>query len=407
MSKTDYRTAYEFLLRIYRDNAFFHIVMKENSNKRVKKIVSGVLEKHYELKYITDVLTDGKVKNNVRPLILIALYSQKFLLTPHNKVITEVNETLDSLGKGALKSFISAVLKKAERGEYTLPAKSDKRYVEVKYNLPSWLVGMYRKDYPDRYEDIISAKEYPYNHIRLNKGTDEKEIYEADKGAKKTEYGFFVKNTKNIELLSCMGKITYMSYGSAMIASILEAGNGKKILDCCAAPGGKAVAMAQAGADITASDIHDHRVELIRSYAERMRANIKICKQDATVFVEKWENYFDAVLADVPCSGMGVIGKKRDIIFNRTYEDIKQITILQYSILENVCRYVKNGGILVYSTCTVFKIENSDIVNRFLENHKDFHKEEMKIPFKNDGEIQLLPDGKGLEGFYICRMRKD
>ena len=104
---------------------------------------------------------------------------------------------------------------------------------------------------------------------------------------------------------------------------------------------------------------------------------------------------------------MGVIGKKRDIIFNRTYEDIKQITILQYSILENVCRYVKNGGILVYSTCTVFKIENSDIVNKFLENHKDFHKEEMKIPFKNDGEIQLLPDGKGLEGFYICRMRKD
>ena len=407
MVKTDFRAAYDFLVNIYRDNAYIHIVMKENANKRVKKLVAGVLEKHYELNYILDELSKGKVKNNVRPLVLIALYAQSYLGTPQPVVIAETSETLDSLGKGALKGFVCAVLAKAARGEYRMPAKSDKRYAEVKYNLPSWLVGMYRKDYPDSFEKIIGAEEYPYSHIRLRPGVKEEEIYAADKTARKTDYGFFVKKNKEIDLLSCMGKITFMSYGSCVVAESVGAKAGMKILDCCAAPGGKAVYMAQKGAIVTACDIHEHRTELIRSYAERMRAGVNVYVQDATTPVHKWKEAFDAVLADVPCSGFGVIGKKRDIVFNRTYEDVKELSELQQAILDNVCGYVKKGGILVYSTCTVFKMENGANVEKFLAKHEDFHKEKIDISYENDGEIQLLPDGNGTEGFYICRLRRD
>lgn len=407
MAKTDFRAAYDFLVEVYRDNAYIHIVMKENTNKRVKKLVFGVLEKHYELNYIVDELTAGKVKNNVRPLLLIALYAEKYLDTPQPVVISETGETLDSLGKGALKGFFCAVISKAARGEYRMPAKSDKRYAEVKYNLPSWLVGMYRKDYPDSFEEIINAEEFPYSHIRVRGGVSDDEIFAADKTAQKTPYGFFVKKNKEIDLLACMGKITFMSYGSCVVAETVGAKKGMKILDCCAAPGGKAVYMAQKGADVTACDIHEHRTELVRAYAERMKTGVTVFRQDATKPVYKWKEGFDAVLADVPCSGFGVIGKKRDIVFNRTYDDVKELSVLQQNILDNVSGYVKKGGVLVYSTCTVFKMENGANVEKFLAEHKDFHKEKIDIPYENDGEIQLLPDGRGMEGFYICRMRRD
>ncbi len=406
MNRNDFRAAYDFLTQIYRDNAYLHIVMKENSNKRVKKLVCGVLDKHYELNYQLNKLSDGKIKNNVRPLLLIALYSLKFLDTPQNVVINESAECLESLGKGALKGFVCAVIKKAARAEFALPAKSDKNYYEVKYNLPSWLVGMYRKDYPDTYESIINANEYGFSHVRLATGTTEDDVLKADKGAKKTSYGYFVKNNKEIELLSCMGKITFMSYGSCFVADCVGAKKGMRVLDCCAAPGGKAVFMAQTGAEVVACDIHEHRVELIRSYAERMKVGLETYKQDATNTVYKWKNSFDAVLTDVPCSGLGVIDKKRDIIFNRTYDDIKRLSEIQLKILDNASQYVADGGTLVYATCTIFDMENGAVVNVFLKKHDEFSLEKIDCEYDNDGKIQLLPDGKGTEGFFVCKMRK-
>lgn len=406
MNRNDFRAAYDFLIQIYRDNAYLHIVMKENSNKRVKKLVFGVLDKHYELNYQLNKLVNGKIKNNVRPLLLIALYSLKFLETPQNVVINETTETLDSLGKSALKGFVCAVINRAAHTEFTLPSKSDKNYYEVKYNLPSWLIGMYRKDYPDTYESIINAEEFHYSHVRLAPGTTENDILNADKGAIKTRYGYFVKNNKDIELLSCMGKITFMSYGSCFVADCVGAKKGMRILDSCAAPGGKAVLMAQTGAEVVACDIHEHRVELIRSYADRMKVGMETYKQDATSTVYKWQNSFDAVLADVPCSGLGVVGKKRDIVFNRTYDDIKRLSEIQLKILNNVSKYVKDGGVLVYATCTIFNMENGAVVDAFLEKHDEFTLEKIDCDVENKGKIQLLPDGKGTEGFYICRMRK-
>ncbi len=405
MVKNDVSVAYDILVKVYRDGTYLNLIMKEIANKRVTKIVYGVLDHHYELNYIVNYLAPKGIKNNVKPIALIGAYMVSYMNVPINVALNECKQALSTMGKEAVSGFIIALIKKVANKEYKLPAKSDKNYVEVKYNLPSFLVGMLRKDYPNEYEDIIFAKENSNVHIRLNKNTTEKEILDADTSAEKTLTGYFVRNNKQISLLNFLGKTTYMSYCSTLIPESIK--EGKTVLDVCSAPGGKAVMLAQKGYEVTACDIYQHRVDLIRSYAERMNAKLTVYKQDARVFLKKWEQKFDVVLVDAPCSGMGVIGKKKDVVFNKTYDDILELKNLQQEILSNCAKYVKKGGLLVYSTCTVFKKENHDNVVEFLEKNQEFSKEVIDLPFDNDGEIQFLPDGKGMEGFYLCHLRKN
>ena len=401
-----FRDSYDILIKVYRENTYLNLIMKENTNKRVAKIVYGVLDKHFELNYIINQLATKGIKPSIKPIFLIASYCLLFLSTPQNLVITETNELLESLGKSGIKDFTSAILVKVAKKDYQMPSKSDKNYAEVKYNLPSWLIGMYRKDYPDTFEEIIGAKEYNKVHVFANKNTSEEEIKKADKNAVKTQTGYFVGNNKEISLLNFLGKISYMSYGSTLIAEAI-AKIGGTVLDCCSAPGGKAVYLATKGLSVTACDIHEHRVELIRSYASRMNVSLEVFLQDATKFVPKWGGKFDVVLVDAPCSGFGVIGKKKDTMFNRTYQDILDLSILQQKILQNASKYVKKGGRLVYSTCTIFKKENGENIDTFLTNNKDFCKEKMDLLWQKEGEIQFLPDGKGMEGFYLCQIIKN
>ena len=187
-----------------------------------------------------------------------------------------------------------------------------------------------------------------------------------------------------------------------------------RVLDCCAAPGGKsfaaAIAMENRGS-ITSCDLHAHKIALIAAGAERLGISIIEAKaQDAAAFCPEWEQAFDAVIADVPCSGLGVIRKKPDI----RYKDVAQLAGLprvQAAILENVSRYVRLGGVLLYSTCTVLKRENEDIVNAFLAAHPEFHPECFDAPegagFGNVPMATLLPQKHGTDGFFICRLRRD
>ena len=268
MNNSYFRDSYDILLKIYKDGAFTNEEMKSVTNKRTTKIVYGVLDKHYELDYIVDVLTD-KVKGKYKPLLYICIYSILYMDTPKNVLLNEVFDLLDTLGKSALKPFFSAVVNRVSNRDYALPSKSDKRYVEVKYNMPSYLVGLFRKDYPDDYDRILTTPYYDRVHVRVRCGLDERIIKEADETAIKTPVGYFVKNNKEISLLDFEGKITYMSYTSAFAAESIAkvAARGAKILDCCAAPGGKSVYLAERGYDVTACDIYPHRVELIDSYA--------------------------------------------------------------------------------------------------------------------------------------------
>lgn len=408
MNSGSVRLAYDILIRIYREGAYINSEMKRVTGKRTAKLVYGVTDKHYELNYIVDVLTSKPVKPSVKPLLLIGVYSIKYLHTPLNVVINETGEILTDLGKSGLKPFFSAVFNKVARGEYEMPKKSDRRYAEVKYNLPSFLIGMFKKDYPDTYEEIIEARNSGGTHIRLKKGVAEDVLLNADRGARKSLTGFFVNNNKEISMLNFEGKLTYMSYTSTLIAESAArvCKENAVCLDCCAAPGGKSVYLAERGNEVTACDIYPHRVELINAYAGRMKVNLTTRVCDSTEYNKAWDGKFDVVLCDVPCSGMGVIGRRKDVVFNKTYEDIAAITKLQAAIIENASRYVKIGGYLIYSTCTVFKAENDRIIEEFLAQRDNFELSKIPLPFENDGKIQFLPDGKDMEGFFICHLKR-
>ena len=188
---------------------------------------------------------------------------------------------------------------------------------------------------------------------------------------------------------------------------------GARVLDCCAAPGGKsfAASIAMGGrGEIVSCDIHPHKTGLISAGAQRLGlTNITARLQDASAFVPEWEEAMDVCVADVPCSGLGIIRKKPDI----RYKDLKEteeLPRLQLEILQNQARYVKKGGLLLYSTCTVLRRENEDVVNAFLARHGDFTTEPLPLPEvfpKNEtGMLTLIPGQYDTDGFFICRLRK-
>lgn len=203
-----------------------------------------------------------------------------------------------------------------------------------------------------------------------------------------------------------------------MLAALaMEVKPGMQVLDACAAPGGKSCLMAEAmgGAGrVHAWDLHEHRVELIRAAARRLDLdNIRAQAHDASRHNEHLDSMMDAVLVDAPCSGVGVMGDKPDIKYRLTPDTIEALIPIQQGILEACARYVRLGGLLVYSTCTILPEENQNQVEWFLKNHPEFEPdgddrwlpEVLRDGYEN-GMIQLLPCRDGLDGFFIARLRR-
>ena len=225
-----------------------------------------------------------------------------------------------------------------------------------------------------------------------------------------------LENTGNLETLPPFREGLFYVQDPASRLSVLCAQlprTGAKVLDCCAAPGGKsfAAAIAMGGrGEIVSCDIHPHKAELIRKGAQRLGLqNITSRVQDASVLVEEWVGQMDAVIADVPCSGLGIIRKKPDIRY-KNLKETENLPELQLSILCNQARYVRPGGVLMYSTCTVLRRENEDVAARFLEENPEFYPEPLNLPDifpKNEtGMLTLIPGQWDTDGFFICRMRR-
>lgn len=186
------------------------------------------------------------------------------------------------------------------------------------------------------------------------------------------------------------------------------------VTDCCAAPGGKSFAAAMAmenQGSITSCDIHQHKIRLLAKGAQRLGIEIITpILQDGRSFNPEWEGKMDAVIADVPCSGLGVIRKKPDIRY-KALDGLARLPEIQTDILENLSRYVKPGGVVVYSTCTILRRENEDVVKAFLEVHREFHTESFELPEalggRCDGMLTLLPSVHGTDGFFISKLRRD
>ena len=214
-----------------------------------------------------------------------------------------------------------------------------------------------------------------------------------------------------------MDVFTVQDEAAGLTALILNPKKGEKILDACSSPGGKTTYIAQLvenDGQIVAFDIHEHRTKLVEQTTKRLGINIIETKvQDASKFDEKYENKFDKILLDVPCLGIGVLRRKPDIKWQKKKEDVKEISEIQYKILECCSKYLKSNGELVYSTCSILKEENENLVKRFLKNNKEFELEKIKILDKNffknylkDEQFLQVYQNENTDGFFICKLSK-
>ena len=224
-----------------------------------------------------------------------------------------------------------------------------------------------------------------------------------------------LSGTGNLEQMDTFrdGSLLVQDAAAKLPAVVADIEPGMSILDCCAAPGGKSFAAAMAlqnRGKLISCDIHPHKIQLIEKGAERLGiATLTAQVQDASAFNPQWENAMDVVLADVPCSGLGTIRKKPDIRY-KALKPLEGLPAVQRRILDNVCRYVRPGGVLVYSTCTILHRENEDIVDSFLREHPDFAAERMALPeglgAGAASRLTLLPCVHQCDGFFVAKLRK-
>ncbi len=402
---------YRILSEVYKNGAYLKqavnsVEIEELNRAKTTKICYGVLDKDIELTYYLSYLCPKSPKTSVKILLKIAIYCLKYLEKKPYAVIDATVELSKKLGKGANAGFINAVLRKYLQTKIDLPKNTDD-YLSVKYSYPPFAVKKLKKYYGDLTEDIISCCDQT-TFVRFKSGFDG-ETYLKNRGIvyETTPFSnlFSVKNMR-LDDDFYKGIFTFQSIGSVAICDTIKSCG--DVLDACAAPGGKSVLLAERAKTVTSCEIHPHRLNLIESYAKRMGAtNVTPLLSDSTVFNSDFQDKFDAVLCDVPCSGFGTLANNPDIKLKAV--DFAELNDLQYSILKNCSSYVKRGGELVYSTCTLFKEENDYIVEKFLKNHKEFLFKRIDSPLnylRTDYGLQFLPHLSYGVGFFVCKLRK-
>jgi len=407
-----FEKSYTILKKVISEGAYVQLALKDVSGDKdfsiVTKIVYGTLEQYYLLEYNLSLYIEKKPSKSVYILLLMAAFCLYNLNIPDYTIVNEIVDLTGKIGKRELKPFVNGVLRKISQHSASFPDKSSEYYEEAFYNLPRWIIQLIKKEYPSDFEKILNSEKTQMEHVRLNFSRISKAEFERiviDFVPSQT--GYFVRNSPIIRELFNKGKLTFQSLASTLVVEAAGNIKGKKLLDLCAAPGGKSVFAAEKGAEVISCDIHEHRLKLISSYASRMGYDLKVIKNDGKKENRSLFNLFDIVLIDAPCSGLGVIRKKQDMIFTKRPEDIELLSCLQSEILENAKNYVKIGGIIIYSTCTITDAENGRIIRTFLENNPKYTIDKKEGVFPETGSVQLLPDELGMEGYYIARIRRD
>ena len=405
--------AYQILSKVYSDGAYLKQAIKETfveqlNKAKTVKICYGVLDKDIQFDYYISKLCAKSPKLKIKIILKMGMYAIKYLKNKQFAVIDSLVELTKKLGKSANAGFVNATLRKFTCED--IPSPDD--FIEnlsVKYSYPEFAVKMLIDDYGAERAESIMAFDEEYTFVRFSDGVDgESYLNERKYEYRKTAYNnlFAVTGMKQDDDFY-LGVYTFQSIGSVAICEAV--GEGKTLLDACAAPGGKSVYLSRKFDKVTAMELHSHRVDLIRSYIQRMGVkNVCPINADAKVYDESL-GVFSAVLCDVPCSGYGTLKSNPDIKLNKSKEGILKLNKEQYEIISNCSKYVEKDGFLVYSTCSIFDEENDVIISKFLENNKDF---EINYVSHNLNGIakkygtQFLPDISFGAGFYVCKMHR-
>lgn len=381
----------------------------EPANKnRTVAVCYGVLERDIYLNYIISANTQKSPKSAVRLILKIALYVLEYLSIKDYTVVDNAVELTKKLGKGGAAGFVNAFLRSYKIPP--LPAQADMR-LSVGASVPLWLAKLVRRAYKDEADAILRtpsegvcvrferrADEYL---SRCNDGRNPPPLRTPFEGVY-----IFRKFVRDDGFFT--GDYTFQSVGSIAICTAIS--GGERLLDMCAAPGGKSVLLSKKFTSVTACELHPHRVGLIESYCARMGVdNVRAVCADGTVFNAAYSNAFDAVLVDAPCSGTGVINENPDIKLNRKEEDIPSLMATQSALLNNAARYVKAGGMLYYSTCSILPQENDTAAYNFLSEHADFELAVPSSPLNHKRTrfgLQFLPHISMGAGFYLTAFKR-
>jgi 16S rRNA (cytosine967-C5)-methyltransferase len=404
---------YCILNKVYSDKTYFKQALsstfiEEKNRALTVKTCYGVLDKDIELSYYIRCLAEKSPKLVVRTILKIAMYAIKYLQKKPYAVTQNAVELIKKLGKGAMGGFVNAFLRKFIVSDIPLP-KDSAEMLSVKYSYPLFALKELIKEYgEERTEKIISVE-----NIKTCLS-----FYTVDGAQYLLSLGVPYENTpfENVYLVKNFvrnedydkGIYTYQALGSVAICDVVEPCD--RLLDCCAAPGGKSIRLAHKCKEVTSWDVHEHRVELINEYKKRMNVmNVNASVNDAKVFNSEYVESFDAVVCDAPCSGLGVVNDNPDIKLNRVDSDIASLNVEQLAILTNVSSYVKKGGYLYYSTCSVLPSENIGIINAFMSRINGFELCEIssKLQHENvDSANLFLPDISGGLGFFVAKLKR-
>ena len=376
------------------------------------RLVLGTVEKKITLEYYLKPFLHKKPKPWIYCLLLMSIYQLVYLDIPDYAVVNEAVE-IASVRDRNFGSFVNGVLRAFQRSEKPdIDSLQGIEYLSIKYSYPEWLVAYLLKDY-----DLATLEKiFAYNEneklmaIRVNtlkSNLEEVKMALDDKGIEYYESdfvdsGLVVSEPLMRNKLFLSGKITIQDLASQKVATFLNPAKDSIVLDVCAAPGSKSAHMAaimENTGKIFACDIYPHKIKLMNSNFARLGVTNVSCQQ---IDARNLKDYvkpksFDYILADLPCSGMGVMGHKVDIRYNLTLASIEEIIKLQKAILDSVANLLKVGGTMVVSTCTFNKNENEKQIKEFISNHPNYIVVD---------EVTYLPYEYGTDGFYICKLER-
>ena len=401
------------LVKIFNDNAYLSIVLDNaitelklsfNDKKVYTKVLYGVVENKMMIDYNLSPLIKGKrVKPFIKNILRIGIYVIDYLNMKDHFI---VNELVKIVKKDDYKSamFVNGVLRNYQRNEKPkIDHLSEVEKLSLELSLPIELTSLLYKQYKSDIIKFFESKTV-YNTYRINTlKTTAKHVLEVlDKLSVKYNINNVTLSTKESLIDSDLFKEGYIiaqDASSIRVGEVVNPSPGSSVLDACSAPGGKSLHMAsimENKGSITSCDVYEHKLNKINDNAKKLGVSIiNTLLADATSF--DYKQKFDYCLVDVPCSGLGVINHKPDLKYHILIKDIEEINNLQKKIIRHVKDYVKDGGILVYSTCTINKFENEWLIKDFLNEFTEFKKLEEEIILPN--ELQ--------DGFYICKMRKE
>ncbi len=390
----------------------------------VLKLVYGVLENKILLDYYIRKMSSVRLKKiDHRILNILRLSVFQILFLDKIPESAAVNEAVNMTKKINIKTtgFVNGILRNfiREKDSIKLPDRKKEKalYYSVKYSYPEWIIERWLKEYDESFLEklLIANNETPALTLRVNTlKTDRPTLIKIleNEGLKVSESSLVeeaiivedISNSHINELESYKkGLFIVQDEGSMLVSKRLVLKPGMKVIDVCSAPGGKTTHIAQLmnnEGEIIAFDIHAHKIDRINENATRLGIDIISARQqDAAITNESLINSADCVLVDAPCTGFGIIRRKPEIKFNRIEEDIDTLATLQYSILKTSSQYVKADGILLYSTCSIDKAEDEDVITQFLEEHSNFELIE-------NGMEKLFPHIDGTDGFFIAKMKK-